>query len=267
MCGACSSNSHFLNNLGKQARVCDNCYESLSGIPMQSKKTRRTSVAPKPKDSKLIEQEFENKATLAKRATMLLTKGTGASTASRTNVRKHQSVSMMSSLGPDDTEYTTGGDSALDSSEATDTLTADSDNESAINTSGQGGADRTASKSKSHHHHHHHQSDGDKSTAKRKKPSSKKSSGKKTSSKKKDKPKGPAAFDGIKALEDWTADEVECWFTEHENGKFSRFAATFAGVSGADIASLTEAQICSHVPGLMGSVVYNALKSRTRAGM
>eukprot|EP00009_Paramoeba_aestuarina_P014918 CAMPEP_0201531454 /NCGR_PEP_ID=MMETSP0161_2-20130828/47660_1 /ASSEMBLY_ACC=CAM_ASM_000251 /TAXON_ID=180227 /ORGANISM="Neoparamoeba aestuarina, Strain SoJaBio B1-5/56/2" /LENGTH=579 /DNA_ID=CAMNT_0047934371 /DNA_START=171 /DNA_END=1907 /DNA_ORIENTATION=- len=48
VCGACSGKSYHLENLGKTARVCDNCYTELSG----EEKERDKSMASFPNDSK-----------------------------------------------------------------------------------------------------------------------------------------------------------------------------------------------------------------------
>jgi hypothetical protein len=245
-----------LTNLGKQARVCDNCYESLSGIPVQTKRSRRISVAPKSKDTRQILEESESKATLAKRATMLLSKSATASSSSR-NVRKPNSVYNLPPSEHDGSEVSEAS-TTMDASEATDTLTTNTDGDASDNED-----------SKANNNNNDDKAEGEKSKRKKGSSSSSSSKKKKKRSASNKKCAAPAAEEDLstKPLEDWSADQVEHWLTTYENGKFSRFASTFIGVAGADIASLTEAQICAHIPGLVGSVLYNKLKAHTGAGM
>lgn len=58
-------------------------------------------------------------------------------------------------------------------------------------------------------------------------------------------------------MRDWSATELHDWVEQVAGGAFKENASSFNGLTGMLFAPLTESQIKTEVPGLLGSALYN----------
>ena len=55
----------------------------------------------------------------------------------------------------------------------------------------------------------------------------------------------------------WSADQVQQWFAEHNEGQWSQYAGKFAGLKGEQLCELSKKDIQDEVSGLHGAAIFN----------